>query len=696
MPTQTENSCPLCVSPLNSRVTRISGSSSFSLPKPSAQPPPMLSVAREPQEQPGGATVQRSRSRLVRLLTSAKKTTTTNTNERSTSPPSGAGLRAKPSIKRPPAAASAFSKEHREAALRARGLLPPLPVKDLSQLEREQDIMIPVVSLPQVNEAPGDAEGGGASAADLIKKQWEAKNLDEETIQRQRLQTFKFGGASTTDLTASAAGDVQSSDKPDLGLPAAQGSNLPNADRSLLVEQHHPKHDTNLPPPPSSTGGNNCDTKPPVLPDVLVSGSEDLSNLWSSETSTTAAHPQMSSPCLLPNPSPHPTPEKDDADTAHLSTVTRHESTRTTATSTSSSSIPPSLDNTSSRTLSSSSEELSLLAYARASTELKDATLSSSPSIGGGGKLKGLAPGLRVVPGGPTHDIPVIIENGEDQTLSEEPMDLKVAAAEPSVAAGDETTVRGDSPRGHFNSQALPAEANDDGAQAAPPVPPRDRATVKANEEGQSPTPQLHFESTATHAQPLPPSRKRGMTLDSSTARSPSDSANVAPVQAPVRRKTLNPFKKRGQKDRSVSPGRQDPGTTSPKSTFGKIGRSVVGSVLRPSRQQTAPSSPRSPYLQAQPIDDLPSLGQNQTSPPSSPRLGASRSQSPPSSPSRRGGVAYGGIFQQQQQQVPAPEDMVVRQAVSPTFYSHGTIQEEASAIRDEEQRRVTEMAFLY
>lgn len=606
-------------------------------------------------------------------------------------------------MKRPPAAASAFSKEHREAALRERGLLPPLPVKDLSQLEREQDSFIPVVSLPPLDEAPKDAEGG-ASAADLIKKQWEAKNVDEDTMQRQRLQTFKFGGGSTTDLTAStttattSVGGVQSpADTSDLEVSALQGLDLPNADKSASSSPQCDlrQQDTNL---LASTSGDSQKRELPMLPDVLVSGSTDFTGLFSSKPSST-------SPVVAPA---QPTPLKDDTNASQLASVTRNKSTKTTI-STNSSSIPPSLDNTSSRTLSSSSEELSL-AYNRASSELKDAaTTSSSPSIGGAGKLKGQPPILRVVPGG--GDIPVIVENGdEDHTYSEEPLGLGVA---------DEATVRGDSPRTLLPSQVLAAEANSESQTAArastetdesnyddarPPIPPRDREPVRASNESSQPTPQLHFES---QPKSLPSTRKRGMTLDPSTAsRTSSESSNAHAVpagNAPVRRKTLNPFKRRGQKDRSVSPAaRRDTGSSPPTSTLGKIGRSVVGSVLRPSRQQTAPASPRSPYLHAHHhADDVPSLDQNlppgshALSVPSSPRMGAAHSQSPPASPSRRNGPGY-GIFQRQQQQQPAEEDAIVRQAVSPTYYSHGDIHAEASAIKDDEQRRVTEMAFLY
>ncbi|KAF6754445.1 hypothetical protein DFP72DRAFT_370669 [Ephemerocybe angulata] len=116
---------------------------------------------------------QRSKSRLVRLLTTRKP--------RDTSPPSG-------STSKPPGVTSAYSKEQRDAALRARGLLPPL---SLSQQERQLDTRIPVVKVQPTVE-----EEGKVSAADLIKQQWEAKNKEREEEQRKRLEQFKFGPSS--------------------------------------------------------------------------------------------------------------------------------------------------------------------------------------------------------------------------------------------------------------------------------------------------------------------------------------------------------------------------------------------------------------------------------------------------------------------------------------------------------------------
>ncbi|KAJ7145128.1 hypothetical protein C8R43DRAFT_1012913 [Mycena crocata] len=76
------------------------------------------------------------------------------------------------------------AREARNAALRERGLLPPLP---LSVQEHQQDMRIAIVASPE----PGEQSGldRRPTAANRIKEEWEAKN-------RERLSEFRFGGNS--------------------------------------------------------------------------------------------------------------------------------------------------------------------------------------------------------------------------------------------------------------------------------------------------------------------------------------------------------------------------------------------------------------------------------------------------------------------------------------------------------------------
>jgi hypothetical protein len=94
----------------------------------------------------------------------------------------------------PAPASDLASKANREAALRERGLLPPLKPKDLSRLEWEQDQHLPVVDLSDkpVVAVDGDATKA-TTAANLVKQEWEAKHRPDDT-DLCRMKTFKFGG----------------------------------------------------------------------------------------------------------------------------------------------------------------------------------------------------------------------------------------------------------------------------------------------------------------------------------------------------------------------------------------------------------------------------------------------------------------------------------------------------------------------
>ncbi|PPQ64563.1 hypothetical protein CVT26_001961 [Gymnopilus dilepis] len=162
--------------------------------------PRMNSTATTVQTEESAPGRPRSKSRTIIRMISTKFTRVAQ------SPPA--------IVKPPPAAPAGWSKDQRDAALRERGLLPPLrPNKDLSLQESEQDRLIPVVEA--VAEKPS-----GPSAADLIKKEWEAKNQNVEAEQRQRMNAFRFGGG------ASPVPPSPSDDKP-LPPPSPSTEKLP-------------------------------------------------------------------------------------------------------------------------------------------------------------------------------------------------------------------------------------------------------------------------------------------------------------------------------------------------------------------------------------------------------------------------------------------------------------------------------------
>ncbi|KAF4571288.1 hypothetical protein EYR36_008617 [Pleurotus pulmonarius] len=102
--------------------------------------------------------------------------------------------------KPPPHTSSYAAQGGREAALRARGLLPPLqPNPDLSTQEQEQDLRYSVVVPLQDVDRDIDI-----TAAKKIKQEWEARNQaltspeEEAILVRSRLQAFKFGGSAVS------------------------------------------------------------------------------------------------------------------------------------------------------------------------------------------------------------------------------------------------------------------------------------------------------------------------------------------------------------------------------------------------------------------------------------------------------------------------------------------------------------------
>lgn len=93
---------------------------------------------------------------------------------------------------------SQSAKEKRDAALRERGLLPPLKQnKDLSRQELEEDKRLPIASPIEKTAAMITNPTGieMVSAADLIKIEWEAKNRSGQDDERERFKSFKFGAS---------------------------------------------------------------------------------------------------------------------------------------------------------------------------------------------------------------------------------------------------------------------------------------------------------------------------------------------------------------------------------------------------------------------------------------------------------------------------------------------------------------------
>ena len=219
-----------------------------------------------------------------------------------------------------PSGPNAFSRESREAALRERGLLPPLrPNKDLSAQELEQDRAIPIV-LPTDPHNPTQVDT--LSAADLIKKEWEEKNLSLESTQLQRMNSFKFGGARpSSDLP---------SEPPDSTVPEIPALPVRNLLPSLAVsEAPHPQSSYAAVPliPPSTVGSRPVTplldipseiaaylcasspfSHPPSPTSVPLPPSPSLRGACESLSLRSASGACTPKPCYFPETSPIPTP----------------------------------------------------------------------------------------------------------------------------------------------------------------------------------------------------------------------------------------------------------------------------------------------------------------------------------------------------------------------------------------------------
>ncbi|RXW25499.1 hypothetical protein EST38_g302 [Candolleomyces aberdarensis] len=577
-------------------------------------------------DNPPSAAPTRTKSRLVRLLTTRK-------------PRDGAD-NARPSKR--PGVTSAYSKEQREAALRARGLLPPL---DMSQQERELDSSIPVVRHQATESIDADT---GMSAADLIKQQWAAKNKESEEHQRKRLNSFKFGGSST-DLQSNQAEPQESKDssdeesksdvapsKPDVSAtttttPASpktvrarkrQGLHQASLSQPLVIgvealrddhKRSRSTHNKALPVAPASES-----EAPPLTPvSDLPTEFQAYLNVPPSPVEPTPTKKHESGRTSAAEKLQHssrPSKESNHSGRGRLSplpvdTVTKASPAlpnKTTLVSPSSAISPTD-------TLVNGSHHGRNNSIPRAGSGSSSLVDSASSTTQSSDSLA--SPGVKLVTKSVDNGFPVIMESPVEGSNHEAvSMDHVLASADVVSSSG----------HGHDDAkEASPPGAGSSDSLPPPPVPERDRDT-KQHTPIKSP--------------------KLGAVADQVLAQQESTTPMVQ------RKKTINPFK------RNQQPAAE--GGTPVKRSL----RSVVGTVLRPRRDTESnggvqpPTSPTSPHGRA-------------VSPP----------PQAPGSPTKR-------------HQQPA----VVRQAVNPVYYSGGDISAQANAIKNDEERRMAELAFMF
>ena len=516
----------------------------------------------------------------------------------------------------PPSSPYAFSKENREAALRERGLLPPLKRnKDLSAQEKEQDRVIPIVIIK--DDQPSSTETDSPSPADLIKREWEAKNRLLESNQLQRMNSFKFGGnfpRPTTpviqfsspesadsvifDSQAQPAREPMPSSLANVAIPDLPLSTLehPLVPPSVPDSQPGSRPVTpllDIPPeiaaylfplPPSPGSGKfELSSYPPSPTSVPLPRSPSLRSVF--DTTSLRSSSGALTPCPLDIRGTSPTPSPPIIALTPCAVIFSDDTTSSPLHKRTALSVPDGSV--------SSSQTPSLDANSGTTTDSILGT-SESAAISGKGRLGGL--NIKTREG----SIPVIVESPIEDSFLEEQY----------VVVDSASTF-------------------DDPNQAA-------LAPMSAPTNGSEP---LRFTLST------PRMNRRGVT---------------DPTNGISRKKSmisLNPFKRglsSGYEDQLTTPSGEPQRRLSVKTSFSNMRRSVVGTLYRKT------SSPDRGAGGGKTMNDA--------------------SHSP----------TYTSLDSMMEE-----EEGEVRRAVSPILYSRGHILMEASHIKDEESRRVTEMAFL-
>ncbi|KAG5650325.1 hypothetical protein H0H81_012622 [Sphagnurus paluster] len=523
------------------------------------------------------------------------------------------------------------SRETREAALRERGLLPPLrPNADLSRAEREQDRRIPVLPTPSSDEIIAvDGEARAVSAASKVKQEWESKNKNatsmNEQSQLERMKTFKFGA-----LSASPIPNAEDTTQFSTALVTVEEVDTPLPSPGLPPRSPIPNASGSASPKPASLRSKRSSSA--CGPELTISNEP---------ASSTRQTPSPVDPLLLPlPPSPLPSPripqtflhtahDPDDIFAASIPLPpSPHPSLRPNTPQSQSTQSPPSLfapapiwfDQKDAKNTSLLCADLGP-AFDVASQAMSDSTLSTSESASSFGPRP--RPGALTVKV-PQEKIPAIIESPVE--------DLSMSFLGPNFSR-DTPTIE----------VALAHDSDD--------------TTTTADVE----------------AEPLDIPRGRNFTA-------PPMSVGLQAPQ-PERRKSLNPFKRSQTLSPDPSGGSRNSRRLSMSASLNNMRRSVVGTLTRPSKSPTRPKSERQKTFDASHLPPSPTIPNT--------FVDRAASRSPPMSPTspRWGRFTQGSPL-------PAP-DFTPRLAVAPMVYSRGSILIETNNIEDEETRRMTELAFL-
>ncbi|KAF5359486.1 hypothetical protein D9756_003277 [Leucocoprinus leucothites] len=353
----------------------------------------------------------------------------------------------------PPASTSLQAKQNREDALRERGLLPPKPVKDLSRQEADQDCHNPTLPPEQ------DSFSAEPSAADLIRREWEAKNTISDSVasveadERHRMSSFRFGNlpslpASSPDpsrpiqletvaeVNTPLPSPVVDGDTPPPAVPTKHTQRKASSHRSSASDGRHPPDPTfhlsaisPLPTPPATP------FEPSKNP-TIQHGDIDYASTSSSHNRSNSRHSSSSVP-------PHTNPVISLTPPGHISSFGPSPSTSSVAASTSRRS--DSLTQMPSISESSSMMTPSLDDSAGSPTTISTLSTVDSSNVahrtGSGARPKGRNGLLTVKTSDHVQTVPIIIESSaEDAIVSEtiqEPLPLPI----PSPSQGQSPTL---------------------------------------------------------------------------------------------------------------------------------------------------------------------------------------------------------------------------------------------------------------
>lgn len=574
---------------------------------------------------------------------------------------------------------SFVSKEYRDAALRERGLLPPLP---LSVQEHQQDQELGVQPLP-----PSESSQE-MTMAKKIKQEWEAKNreqakVDSPPAQLDRMKSFRFGGSasqSSSSLKKPAVAPDDTEAVPELDSPTLPTADIPASSSNSTSSSPSPPVKAELATPPPRTHSSIGSSSSPIRQSTSSSNDKELPSPPAKDTLAFTPSSPTSAKFSVP-PSPQSL-------------------TYTTP-------LPPSMPATPSSGSGSGSRT------PRQNTIPQSPSKAKSPAF----RIDTVAPNIFSPPASPMSTRSTNLtpsssgctdDSSTSQSLAPTPVSTGSQARPSSFASSSAPSLDSSSQAtstsassygsnkglgvrlgaGHTLIPGLSARALDQGITSVPVIveSPIEEAMVLPS----STSSQDHMYLDATGKEAIKSAVTVTLQNESSLQSSPPLASPPPPAVPRLRAPTAN---KKGDRRKSLGIFKRDDDANgmptkriSVSASFGNLRRSVVGTI---NSSGSSSSNRQSTYSGDSSLSSF-----DATHLPPSPTLPASFSS----------GASAGGLsssssaptrLRPQKNHGPPPVSVRPRQALSPTMHSRGSILIEAGSIEDDESRRLSEMAFL-